>query len=1024
MANNSSLYGSTPSSTGNISSSNLTTLYSGNPATVPATGNLVVPGSLTVNGCVILSDCQTFSILPHTSNIIIGEAGGTTTFQSQLLTANYAFPVNDGTSGQVLTTNGSGDLVFVNTGTVGRTYNIGASTTTGGADFDLVGSDGSFDTIKFAAGTNMTITATDNSTITFTSAGAIVYTQNASSVSGGANLNLVGSDGSTDSIKFASGSGIVVTRTDADTITISNNSPGTTYTQNASATTGGANLNLVGSDSTVDPVKFASGTGITVSRTDADTITITNTAPDTNTTYTQNISSTTGGANLNLVGSDATTDTVKFANGTGVTVAYTDASTATVSIGQSVATSATPTFSGLTLNGSTSGNVVVRASAVSGSSQLTLPAAVDVLVARNTTDTLTNKTISGTNNTLTGIGNASLVNSSITLGTTTTALGATSLTLGGLTSVAVTQDPTTNFELATKQYVDNLAATGTTFHTPVYLESPATAGNLTTTYNNGTAGVGATLTNAGTQVALTIDTVLTTVGMRVLIYNQTNAAENGVYTVTNVGSGSTNWVLTRATDADSYGSGSNNLSQGSAFFVQAGADGAGETYICNTAGTITFGTTAITFAQISSAAVYTATTPIAITGTNISLTTVPITLGGTGETTATAAINALMPSQSGNANSVLTTDGTNLAWTDFTGGFAVGNITIAVADDNTISTTAGDLKLASATGEVDINAIVNITADYLNLNSDNSAFDSAMRFGGSAEIKRIYSTDSFEISKPTYVAGQVSANSLNIDSGTLFVDPTNNRVGVNTTAPLQELTVNAGGDGYCQIGMENTERTWLVTNNDGDDLVSYSVVVPSPFSVTNRLQFDAVGGDQWFNSGRLGVNTATPAYTLDVNGDVKVGGDTIYNSYDEKLIDYSQFASIYGTSRQANFQATNNIGVRASFFFIDGITELNTNSLTTSATTPDQVLSYFDQTSVEAVKSTIKVVSGGAVQCIEVLMVQDGTNISLNTYGDVRTAGNLTTVSSGYNATTGYWELRVTPVNAVTSYRVTNQIMN
>jgi hypothetical protein len=109
--------------------------------------------------------------------------------------------------------------------------------------------------------------------------------------------------------------------------------------------------------------------------------------------------------------------------------------------------------------------------------------------------------------------------------------------------------------------------------------------------------------------------------------------------------------------------------------------------------------------------------------------------------------------------------------------------------------------------------------------------------------------------------------------------------------------------------------------------------------------------------------------------------------------------------------------------FIDGNVEYNTNNLTTSATTPDQVLSFWDQTTIEAVKSTIKVVSGGAVQCIEVLMVQDGTTISLNTYGDVRTAGNLTTVSSGYNAITGYWELRVTPVNAVTTYVVTNQIM-
>jgi hypothetical protein len=113
---------------------------------------------------------------------------------------------------------------------------------------------------------------------------------------------------------------------------------GTTYTINASTTTGGANFNLVGSDSTTDTIKFAQGTGISVSRTDANTITITNTAPDTTVTYTQNISSTTGGANLNLVGSDSTTDTVKFANGTGVTVAYTDASTATVSIGQAVAT--------------------------------------------------------------------------------------------------------------------------------------------------------------------------------------------------------------------------------------------------------------------------------------------------------------------------------------------------------------------------------------------------------------------------------------------------------------------------------------------------------------------------------------------------------------------------------------------------------------------------------------------------------------------------------------------------------------
>jgi regulator of protease activity HflC (stomatin/prohibitin superfamily) len=116
-------------------------------------------------------------------------------------------------------------------------------------------------------------------------------------------------------------------------------------------------------------------------------------------------------------------------------------------------------------------------------------------------------------------------------------LGGSSLTLGGLTSVAVTQDPTTALQLTTKQYVDALIASGIHFHQPVRVESPIA---LTATYNNGTAGVGATLTNAGTQVALVIDGVTVAVNDRVLIYLQADQTQNGIYVVTNVGSGSTN----------------------------------------------------------------------------------------------------------------------------------------------------------------------------------------------------------------------------------------------------------------------------------------------------------------------------------------------------------------------------------------------------------------------------------------------------------------------------------------------------
>lgn len=78
----------------------------------------------------------------------------------------------------------------------------------------------------------------------------------------------------------------------------------------------------------------------------------------------------------------------------------------------------------------------------------------------------------------------------------------------------------------------------------------ATTANLTATYANGTSGVGATLTNSGTQATLTIDGVTLAVGNRVLVKDQTITLQNGIYTVTNIGSASTNWVLTRASDYD------------------------------------------------------------------------------------------------------------------------------------------------------------------------------------------------------------------------------------------------------------------------------------------------------------------------------------------------------------------------------------------------------------------------------------------------------------------------------------------
>jgi hypothetical protein len=293
-----------------------------------------------------------------------------------------------------------------------------------------------------------------------------------------------------------------------------------------------------------------------------------------------------------------------------------------------------------TLNGvSISGSANTLSSIGNGSlvnSSVTIGS--DVLNLGSTLSTLNGVSISGTDNTLSNIGNASLTNSSVTIGSTSVSLGGTATALAGLTSVTVTGDPTTNLQLATKQYVDTVAVQSIHYHQAVKYEVPNTTGNLNATYNNGSSGVGATLTNAGTLGAFTPDGVVANVNDRILIYNQTNGFENGVYVVTTVGDGSTAWVLTRASDADTYDPISPNaLGGGDAFYVTSGNSGAGETYVCTNTGVITFGTTDITFTQISATQVYSAGTGLTLTGTQFSLTTpVAENLGGTGQSSYTA----------------------------------------------------------------------------------------------------------------------------------------------------------------------------------------------------------------------------------------------------------------------------------------------------------------------------------------------------------------------------------------------------
>jgi prepilin-type N-terminal cleavage/methylation domain-containing protein len=132
-----------------------------------------------------------------------------------------------------------------------------------------------------------------------------------------------------------------------------------------------------------------------------------------------------------------------------------------------------------------------------------------------------------------------------------------------------------------------------------------TATLAASTYANGTAGVGATLTESANGVLAAIDAYTPVVGDRVLVANQASNFQNGIYTVTSVGSAGTPWVLTRATDADTTAKLA-VLQIG----VDLGTTNASTFWKVNTKSTDTIGTTAMVWTQVISG------TGASLSGTN------------------------------------------------------------------------------------------------------------------------------------------------------------------------------------------------------------------------------------------------------------------------------------------------------------------------------------------------------------------------------------------------------------------------
>lgn len=153
----------------------------------------------------------------------------------------------------------------------------------------------------------------------------------------------------------------------------------------------------------------------------------------------------------------------------------------------------------------------------------------------------------------------------------------------------------------------------------ISVRAPVIAATTTTlpacTYANGTAGVGATLTGDANGALSAQDGITLTAGQRLLVKDQAAPAQNGVYTVTVVGTGSVPFILTRATDFDT----SAEITDGAYFFVGQGSTLADSAWVMTTNGAVTVGTTGIVFVQFSALGQITAGGGLTKTGSTLAV---------------------------------------------------------------------------------------------------------------------------------------------------------------------------------------------------------------------------------------------------------------------------------------------------------------------------------------------------------------------------------------------------------------------
>jgi len=486
-------------------------------------------------------------------------------------------------------------------------------------------------------------------------------------------------------------------------------------------------------------------------------------------------------------------------------------------------------------------------------------------------------------------------------------------------------------------------------------------------------GVGATLTNAGANAALVIDGVTVSTNDRVLVYEQTNGEENGIYTVTTVGDGSTAWVLTRASDFNKYiPSSSQGVARNSYVLVQEGDSGAGESYVMtDPTGEIIIGTDALTFTQFTAASVYTGEDGIEVDGTII-------TANVDGTTTAIVGGNIAVK-----ASAQLTTP--NIGAATGTSLNVTGNVDANNVSVGNIANVGLDLVVG---GNADVDGTISSNANVSGLN-----FSTSGNLQASGDVVADNVTANTLLSAPTAnVSNAVNAGNVNIDddlqgnTATFSGNVTVPNLAVNlelsgNTANFTEVTVAQGLNGNTATFSGNIDSL----NADLGNLATANFFTGTLIDGTSNLVIAPSGnititasGNSSFVVTDTGANVAG---NLDITGDLSV--DTVTaNSY------------------------TANDDVKI------GDTEIGHGTLTTSAITANQTIAEFELTGTTGAEFIVKGEdsTGAKYSVATVTAVTDGSNVDFVTFATAQLGGPTGTLA--VNVVGSNVALQVTPASS------------